>query len=277
MAILKAGRQPSLHTRRPRIHPLRPSQDPSPPPDDPRAGRLELELPDRFNFRDLGGFTTADGARVAQGRLFRGASLHHLQPEELERFHRLGMRTVIDLRTPHEWSDETAPPLPGLGARSLPLIERLPKLPADPEDSASMLTDLYMWVLEVGAGTIAAVLELLASEDSYPFAFYCAAGKDRTGVVTAIVFGLLGVPREQIVGDYRSSDGPVDELKRWHEERRPARYDPVPAGAYRALAQTMEDFLDRVDERYGGVPGYLREIGVPTEVDAAIAAQLLDR
>ena len=248
-----------------------------PPTDPPAAGPLRLELPDRFNFRDLGGIEAADGARVASGRLYRGASLHHLGPEELQRFHGLGMSTVIDLRTPFEWSDETAPPLPGLGARNLPMFERLPRFPEEPEDPTAMMVDLYMWVLEVGAGTITAVLELLAEEDAYPFTFYCAAGKDRTGVLTAIVFSLLGVPRELIVRDYALSDAPVDALKRWIEDRDPERYDPVPAGAYRAPAETMSDFLDRVDERYGSVSGYLREVGVPAELDAAIAGNLLVR
>lgn len=232
-------------------------------------------LPDRFNFRDLGGIEDADGSRVASRRLYRGASLHHLGPEELERFHGLGMSTVIDLRTPQEWSDETAPPLPGLGARSLPMFERLPRFPDEPEDPTAMMVDLYLWVLEVGAGTIAAMLELLADEDSYPLTFYCAAGKDRTGVLTAIVFSLLGVPRELIVRDYALSDAPVDALKRWIEDRNPQRYDPVPAGAYRAPAETMATFLDRVGERYGSVPGYLREIGVAADLDAAIARNLL--
>ena len=118
---------------------------------------------------------------MAWRRLYRGASLHHFGPAELERFRELGMRTVIDLRTPYEWGDEIAPPLPELEARSLPMFQRLPRLPEEPEDSAAMMTDLYMWAIEQGAGTIATVLELLADGDSYPFTFYCAAGRTGPG------------------------------------------------------------------------------------------------
>jgi protein-tyrosine phosphatase len=238
------------------------------------AGPLALNLADHFNFRDLGGLEAGDGARVAWRRLYRGASLHRLGSEELESFQGLGMRTVVDLRSPIEQA-ETAPP-PALGARSLPMFDRLPSLPEEPDDVDAMMVDLYLWLLEAGAGAIAAMLALLAEEDAYPFAFYCAAGKDRTGVMTAIVFSLLGVPRELIVRDYALSDAPVEALRRWIEDGDDQqRHGPVPAGVFRAPATTMRSFLDRVDQRYGSMAGYRREIGVAAAVDAAVARNLL--
>ncbi|MBK5218213.1 MAG: tyrosine-protein phosphatase [Thermoleophilia bacterium] len=240
-------------------------------------GPLAHDLPARFNFRDLGGFEAERAARLAWGRLYRGASLHHLDPDELERFEALGMRTVVDLRTPSEFGDVSAPPLPALAARSLPMFRRLPDFPKEPGDPSALMSDLYMSMLESGAATIAAVLELLAAEDSYPLAFYCAAGKDRTGVMSAIVFELLGVPREQIVRDYALSDAPVESLRSWIAENDPERHDPVPAGIYRAPAATMRSFLGRLDERYGSVRGYLHEIGVPGSTDAAVERNLLVR
>lgn len=248
---------------------------PSPAEDSTAPAAADLGFPDRFNFRDLGGLETADGSSVARGLLFRGASLHHFDRPELERFRRLGMRTVIDLRTPFEWGDETAPPLPDLGARSMPLFQHLPELPPEPEDAVAMMSDLYMWVLEVGAPTFTAMLELLAAAETYPMTFYCAAGKDRTGIVSALVYDLLGVPRELIVRDYALSDAPVETLRQWIAAEEPEREDPVPAGAYRAPAATMESFLDRLDERYGSVAGYLGEIGVGAEVEAALRRNLL--
>jgi protein-tyrosine phosphatase len=238
-------------------------------------GPLSHDLPVRFNFRDLGGLESERGGSLAWGRLYRGASLHHLDPGELERFQALGMRTVVDLRTPHEYNDAEAPPLPPLAARSLPMFQRLPKFPDEPEDPEALMSDLYMSMLESGAPTISTVLGLLADPGSYPFAYYCAAGKDRTGVMTAIVFGVAGVPRPAIVRDYVTSDAPVESLRQWIAANEPGGHDPVPAGIYRAPARTIESFLDRLDERYGSLAGYLREIGVEAETEAAVVANLL--
>lgn len=238
-------------------------------------GPLSHDLPARFNFRDLGGLESERAGRLGWGRLYRGASLHHLDPGELDRFQALGMRTVVDLRTPHEYNDDAAPPLSELAAHSLPMFQRLPEFPEEPEDPEALMTDLYMSMLESGAATVATVLELLADPASYPFAYYCAAGKDRTGVMTAIAFGVAGVSRELIVRDYVTSDAPVESLRQWIAANEPGGHDPVPAGIYRAPARTMEAFLDRLDQRYGSLAGYLREIGVEAETEAAIVRNLL--
>ena len=238
------------------------------------ANPLALDLPQRFNLRDLGGLETGEGFRLAYRRLYRGASLHHLDVDELERFRALELRTVIDLRTPFELGDARFPPLPELGARSLPMFQRLPDLPAD-ADPGALMSDLYMRMLEIGSATIASVLEVLADPEAYPVAIYCAAGKDRTGVMSAVVLRMLGVPPAEIARDYALSDAPVESLRLWIAENDPEREDPVPAGVYRAPEPTMRNFLRRVDERYGSIDGYLGEIGVPGSAREAVSRNLL--
>jgi protein-tyrosine phosphatase len=238
------------------------------------AAPLAHDLPQRFNLRDLGGLETRDGRRVAYRRLYRGASLHHLDADELERFRAFELRTVIDLRTPFELRDARFPPLPELGARSLPMFQRLPDLPAD-VDAGALMSDLYIRMLEIGSATIASVLEVLAEPEAYPVAFYCAAGKDRTGVMSAVVLRMLGVPPAEIARDYALSDAPVESLRIWIAENDPEREDPVPAGVYRAPEATMRNFLRRVDERYGSIDGYLGEIGVPRSAREAVSRNLL--
>lgn len=236
---------------------------------------LIVDLPLRFNLRDLGGLGTTEGAAVAPGRLYRGASLHHLGPGELEQLRRLGLKTVIDLRTSEELGDPTYPPLPELEARSLPMFQQLPDLPAEPEDASALMVDLYLTMLTGGAKTIVAVLEVLADPAAYPVAFYCAAGKDRTGVMAALVLGLLGVEEDQIVADYTLSDEPAAALRRWIAANHPGRDDLVPAGIYRAQAATMRRFLDQIEKRYGSIGGYVGELGVSDETREAIAVNLL--
>lgn len=181
---------------------------------------------------------------------------------------------MIDLRTPFELRDARFPPLPELGARSLPMFQRLPDLPAD-VDAGALMSDLYIRMLEIGSATIASVLEVLAEPEAYPVAFYCAAGKDRTGVMSAVVLRMLGVPPAEIARDYALSDAPVESLRLWIAENDPEREDPVPAGVYRAPEATMRNFLRRVDERYGSIDGYLGEIGVPGSAREAVSRNLL--
>jgi protein-tyrosine phosphatase len=144
------------------------------------------------------------------------------------------------------------------------MFQRLPDLPAD-IDAGALMSDLYLRMLEIGSATIASVLEVLADPEGYPVAFYCAAGKDRTGVMSAMVLRMLGVPPAEIARDYALSDAPVESLRLWTTENDPEREDPVPAGVYRAPEATMRYFLRRVDERYGSIDGCLARSGFPAQ------------
>lgn len=215
----------------------------------------------RFNLRDLGGLPVADGGRVRDGRLFRGAGLHRLEPDDLLRLEPLGLRTAIDLRSGEEAAAGTFAG-PGADVRHLPIFEDNPVFDDVIEDAAVTLADVYMWMLGQGGASIAAVFELLAEPGSYPAVVYCAAGKDRTGIVCALVLDLIGVGREAIAADYARSEAAVAEMRRWAAARAPERRNLVPAEIYTAPAAAMRRFLESVEAAYGSVDGYLEEIGV---------------
>jgi protein tyrosine/serine phosphatase len=234
-------------------------------------------LPEHFNLRDLGGLPVAGGGRTRFGRLFRGASLHRLEGEDLALVDRLGFRLAIDLRT----GSEVARGVFAAGAaatRHLPIFEVGPVFEEPIEDIGATLAETYAWMLEEGRGSIAAILELLAQPDSYPAVVYCAAGKDRTGTVCALVLRLVGVEPETIVADYERSDRPAAALRRHRAELAPGREDPVPAGIYRAPGEAMRAFLRRLDDDYGSAEGYLEAIGSGVaEIKAGLVAQLVAR
>lgn len=237
--------------------------------------QIPIDLRARFNFRDLGGVPTRDGRRIARGRLYRGASLHELDAEELERFRSLGVGTVIDLRTRLEFEHPEYPPLRSLETHNLPLFEDLPTLSDGPDEVSEKMAALYMSLLEVGRSGIASSLALLAEPERYPVAFFCSAGKDRTGVLAAIVLAIAGVADEEIARDYARTDASMDAQLSWIAENDPDRWDKsVPHGVYRAHARTMRLFLAQVEEHYGGLDAYVREIGVAEETTAAIARNL---
>jgi protein-tyrosine phosphatase len=221
-------------------------------------------LPARFNLRDLGGLETVDGRRVRDARLYRGASLHQLEGEQLAATAALGWGTAIDLRTASEVAYGTYSHA-STATHHLPVFEQTPIFKEPIEDIATALAETYMRMLEEGGSAIATGLELLCDPSNYPAVVYCAAGKDRTGVFCAIVLHLIGVRAEGIAADYALSDGPAQALRDWRAGLAPERRDPVPAGIYRAPQEAMELFFEAVERRFGAIEGYLGELGVAVD------------
>lgn len=211
---------------------------------------------------------TGDGRTVRSGRLFRGASLHRLEPSHHELLAELEIATAIDLRTGDEVSHGTYANV-GATVHHLPMFAATPTFEEPIEDPATALVDAYLWMLGEAGPAISAALELLGDPDSYPAVVYCAAGKDRTGVLVAVVLDLLGVPRDQISADYALSDAPAQALREWRAALDPARRDPVPAGIYRAPADAMPRFFAALETRFGSLDAYLTGIGIPVEATRA--------
>jgi protein-tyrosine phosphatase len=222
------------------------------------------QLPTHFNLRDLGGRTAADGRSVRTGKLFRGASLHRLEPAHHDLLAELEIATAIDLRTGDEVAHGTYANV-GATVHHLPMFAATPTFEEPIEDPATALVDAYLWMLGEAGPAISAALELLCDPASYPGVIYCAAGKDRTGVLVAIVLDLLGVPRDRIAADYTLSDAPSQALRDWRAALDPGRRDPVPAGIYRAPADAMPHFFDALEHRFGSLDAYLTGVGIPVE------------
>jgi protein-tyrosine phosphatase len=216
----------------------------------------------------------ADGREVRTGMLFRGASLHRLEPAHHELLADLEIATAIDLRTGDEVAHGTYASA-GATVHHLPMFKETPTFEEPILDPASALVDAYLWMLGEAGPAITRALELLAASDSYPAVVYCAAGKDRTGVLCAIVLDLLGVGRDRIAADYVLSDGPAEALRAWRAGLDPSRRDPVPAGIYRAPEDAMPRFFEAVDQRFGSLDAYLADVGIPVDPTRASLRELL--
>ena len=125
---------------------------------------------------------------------------------------------------------------------------------------------LNEFLLRFGAPGIKYVLELCADESRHPIAFYCTAGKDRTGMITAIILSLLGVPDENIVEDYSLSANVYAEMND-HKAMVGAlsQRNLDPKTFLGAPPQVMRDTLVAIRENYGDVEGYLDFIGFGPE------------
>lgn len=240
-----------------------------------------IELHDVFNLRDLGGYRTTDGRRVRWRLAYRGAGLHRLAGKDLETVRGLGWLHVTDLRTDAEIASSGLCPDEAVrgAVRHLPLIRRVwdPAL-ADPDIPAEVfLFERYQDMLREGAPVIRTVVELLGEPGNLPGAFYCAAGKDRTGVVAAVVLDALGVDHREIVSDYHLSKAQVDRIRARASARaesgtmvvQPERWMQAPAGAMALL-------LAWLTETCGGATGYLRSIGASDGLVPALRRALLE-
>ncbi|MEO3974875.1 tyrosine-protein phosphatase [Streptomyces sp. CAU 1734] len=230
----------------------------------PSPGRFR-EIDGCFNFRDLGGYRAGDGWTVPWRRLYRADGLHRFSAGGRAAFGALGIVSVLDLRTGDEAGQcPWTPPDGWPGRRShLPLLAGVPDWSGgDPGElnRDDFAAGHYLHIAEEGAAELGRAVRLLAEPGALPAVFHCSAGKDRTGVLAALVLRLLGVPAGAVADDYALSERatarweasvaggvPDDTLSTWAT---------VPPSLLRSDRETMLAFLRGIDERYGSVAGW---------------------
>lgn len=228
-------------------------------------------------FRDLGGRRTANGLHVRTGCVFRSCGLMELTETDVQVLRgTIRLKTIIDLRDASEVAKDGNGPLPGLqlSYRNLPLINLI----ANPPDRQGRLLDRYRLFLREGASSIAKVLEVCADRTAQPVVFHCTAGKDRTGIVAAILLKLLGVDAEEIVADYSSRRHELDWLMKFLARRgvQGAKLGEIHPDLLDCNPTTMREFLRILDAEYGGARTYLRAAGTDERLFARLEEVLLE-
>lgn len=231
-----------------------------------------------FNFRDLGGLPTEDGGRTRSGLLFRSDTLQELtEPDVDVLVHEVGLRLIVDLRAPGEVDTEGLGLLSGSRVRHINLALSSRDERAIPDLTADSLVGHYLGYLAVSAAAAVQVFQSLA-DDGLPAVVHCAAGKDRTGVMTALLLRALGVPAEAVAQDYaRSADAIPEILARLR--RLPSyadRIDLLPADVHECSADTMTEFLAALDAEYGSVPQFLRQAGLDGDLLTRLRQRLVE-
>jgi protein-tyrosine phosphatase len=251
-------------------------------PDVGPPGRVNVErliaLEGAVNFRDLGGYATVDGQRTRWRVLFRADGLSELTGADLEVMRSLGIRTVVDLRSAHEVEqsrfDVDAHPVT---FHHYPFIRALP----DAESFArapGFLGVQYKEMLDGAAPEIIGALSALAAPEARPAVFHCTAGKDRTGLLSALVLSLLGVPEETVLADYALSGAAMARLRAKLIAKYPdgegfiADSDQL----FSADPANMVALFAHLRHRYGTIEGYASTIGVPAEVIGRLREALLE-
>jgi protein-tyrosine phosphatase len=236
------------------------------------ARRLHWEA--CYNVRDLGGYATADGGRTRWGAFVRADNMSRLTPAGQSALIAYGVRTIVDLRRADELTMDANPFAAPSDDPHRPAYLNLPLgLGADRDgilavqaagagDDAS-LSALFCLVLDHYWRGIAGVLRAIAAAREGMLLFHCHAGKDRTGLIAALLLALAGVPRATIAEDYALSQVCLQPIfdQRPRQELDPTRRERM-ARMIGAVPETMLAVLAHLDARRGGVERYLRAAGL---------------
>jgi protein-tyrosine phosphatase len=246
-----------------------------------RPSNRNLDWDGALNVRDLGGHPTDDGRETRFGSVVRADSLRRLTEAGWEAAVDYGIRTVVDLRTDSERAEDPPAELP-VDVVHIEFFEEDPAFSEEVDevwrgatDPVSRICGTYVLMLERFKPNVAAAIRAVACAPEGGVAIHCMGGKDRTGMLTALLLALAGVPRDEIGADYALSE---ERLKprhdRWlaeaetEEERELVRRISV------TPAEAIVQVLRELERRYGSVEGYLRDAGL-SEDDLARARSRL--
>ena len=239
-----------------------------------------LALQGASNFRDVGGYLTADGQRVRRGRVFRSDHLAGLTDSDVARLQALGVRHSLDFRGVAEY---TATPYAIAGIERVALtieptvIARMQALVAQgivpsTEETVELMRETYRDFVNHNADTFGRFLKHVLEQPT-PQVFHCTAGKDRTGFAAALLLSALGVDRATIEHDYLLTN---------QLYKRDARLEGKgPAHVMKVLWQVQPEFLhaafEAVDAQHGGMAHYLNgAIGLSPQELAELKRMLLE-
>lgn len=225
------------------------------------------------NMRDMGGIAAWDGRIVRSGMLFRSGRPADGTLSDLEKLSGMGIGRIIDLRTEQEASEKPDPPVPGA---EMFLIQ----VSSDPvtgqavgdrgglrvrERMELMYRDIILG--EASSRAMARVIRCMEENDTGACLFHCTAGKDRTGIIGALIYEMLGASREDIISDYMLTGECLSAFADRLYARIGARRPPdVPEDVYREdfydSMLVREEYIlamyDAIGERYSSVADYLR-------------------
>jgi len=221
-----------------------------------------------FNFRDLGGYWAGDGRRLRWGRLFRSDALQWMTQGDAHKAREvLAVRSVVDLRDSEEVERNGRAPFAHgpVSYFHIPILDGERRASQQAQDSPHFdMAGLYLKMLAKGAGDFVQAVHTVSTRAHEPVVFHCAAGKDRTGLLAAILLGALGVSDDDIVEDYALTArymGPIVERMR----ETPGYAEIVrnlPADIFASKPEAMARTLEEVRAAWGSMRGYLAAGGL---------------
>lgn len=246
-------------------------------PDDFQATPRFLPLTGTLNTRDLGGVPVPGHGTTRLGVFYRSDVPMGLSAPDKHLLRELGVTTVIDLRQDYELERDPNDlhAQAGIDYRNIQISRYVTEgggRPADKYDIGAF----YVAALDHAGAGFRDALNVLADARGAAL-FHCTAGKDRTGVLAALVLELVGVARADVITDFSLTHDRIEPLrKRLLVDAESRGEDPQEfARLLGATPDLITPALDHLDSRYGGATAYLRGVGVPERVLERIREKLL--
>ncbi len=224
-----------------------------------------IPLDGAHNVRDLGGYATPDG-ETRWGAFFRADSLHQLTDADVQALLDAGVRTVIDLR--HKGEVQAAPnrlaDLPEVNYHHLPLIR---VMGSGAGAMPHTLRSIYTYIVDDCQDSLRETFSAMSQAAEGSILFHCSAGKDRTGVVAALLLGLAGVEEPVIIADFALTAQamhtlrPVLVAQTVARGGRPEDLEPM----LTSHPDDMQALLDHVKSKHGSLAVYIQQLGLDAD------------
>lgn len=225
-----------------------------------------------LNARDLGGHPTEDADETRWGSVVRADSVRQLSEEGWLAVVDYGIRTVVDLRSDEELATDPPAELPvdavhvSFFADRPDVFEQVEQASVRAANHAEATREVYLIFLEHFRSNVAAAIRAVGRAREGGVVVHCHGGKDRTGLVTAFLLRLAGVPIAEIAADYALSE---ERLRTRHEAWFASAADEAELDRLHRIAATPEssmvEVLEELERRYGSIEGYLRAGGAADE------------
>lgn len=241
-----------------------------------------LSLSGTTNVRDLGGYPAREGGVTLWRRYLRSDSLHALDASGLQQLLDYGVTTVIDLRHHLELTESPNPlaEQEAVAYHNIPMFEPPAESVGQQLNMPASLSQMYRHLLDERQAAFQQIFTTMADAGPGVVLFHCTVGKDRTGLVAALLLSLAGVAAPVIVEDYSQSATNIAPLTEGFRQRladSPIDVDPtVFAHMMSSEPQTMVETLAHLDTKYGGPLAYLQHTGLTQAHLDRITARLLD-
>ena len=235
-----------------------------------------VNIDSTLNLRDLGGMPISDGKVFPYKKFLRSGTLSDVNPEALEKLKEYGVTTVVDLRSVAEFRNYGSPAYDDKDIKfyNIPLFVGDPDAEEDPTMiflRTHYLGDFYVLVMEELGTEIVKVLNILAQAKGCSL-YHCAHGKDRTGIISAILYLLVGAEREHIIRNYEFS---YEHIK-WFLDPLIEKREENSKHTLRSDRINMEIMLDYIDDKFDGdICKYLIQNGMTEQEIEALRNKIL--
>lgn len=166
------------------------------------------------NMRDIGGYSNNEGRIIKWNKIYRGEELCHLSEEDLDKFKKLGINYVIDLRNYSKFIGDPDPRIEGVKYINIPVLHDMPKSLVDfsyPNVVDQFMRNIYTELCTKRGEMFAQILEILVFDPDAKIYIHCTNGKDRTGFAIAMIMLLAGIPIDKVISEYSLSNYHVNK------------------------------------------------------------------